>query len=1188
MPKILRRAGYVFAALVLVIVLGFLGLNIYIGTGSAKQFAATQIASKFGVNVAITYLNSGMRSTAVRFELLGADADTLIISGSVRLDTSVYGLAVGNSPNKVHVEDAVLTLHFDKNGDLVTKLPQIQSTTQGGAIPEIEISGATVHIVQDGKPDFRASGINITLTDSGTKLDITGTIEDPMYGAWRVSGDWGTDGKAGTVRLATVGPIPLTPDKLKAIPFVPKETWETVELNGTSPVQVQVGRGADAKWSWHVELDPTDTHLKVFPIGLDVTKTSGKVVVDGAKVTLTGVRGTTADGVINTDALLDFGPTPSRLEFRVNVTGLDVKKTPASWGLAPRVDEGRLNGRGDITLLIQDGKVQPRGTGRAVISGKLFGGKAEVELLLQGDGQRLQFVDSPATTSRLPVEELYQAMMVLLLQPPATAPPKKDLEPQYVRANLKLTDVDIAELIQRGKIVAPVKLAGKVTLQIAAEIPTNNPGSLKFYRATGKVSTPSLQIEGLTLNQVTADVELRDGVLTLTRFSAAFPPGTDNKPGGFLGTARFGIDPRTELTADLKLDRIPLGQVFSALPGFAGKADGEISGTFELKTPGDKLGDLKTFVANGKLSSSGLTLFGQKANRLTVELALRNGVAQLMKAEADIYEGTVTGEVRLPLVGTDAGQFRIGFKDVDSAALTRAIPDSPVKLAGKFGGTLDGALPPLPNFEAAKVTGNLALDAPRLVVQGIPTTKLVGKLGYKPGAITYALKGDALGGSFDVDGTYPLTAKPAQKQDVENPAGGTVRFVRLRLDRLSRTLGLNTLESLRGEINVTLRFTHGADGPSGTGRLEIRDFGWGDDFFDTSDIVAEIRLTPQGIEIPALSGELAGGTLRGRVVYDFDEPRRSVMTLTLENADAETVLAPLGIGSASGRLSATVRSTIGREFRGGGTVTAIRAKLGGVDVSELRVPLRWAFLPGRRAQLTVRDATGTVASGRVTGRTELNWDGRTRVEGRIEFVDVNVGALAGTFGSSGYGIGKTTGRFDFTGGDVSSVNDVNGTLTAKFGQTTIRELPIVGTISPFLSPVQSLTRFDTGDVVARLGSGQFRIEQLALASSAAKLFAEGTVGLNGPLDLDVIYNTGQIGPNAPLLRLVARNIPAIGPIPVGLIVRVSEVLSNRVVRLRVAGTTTQPVVRVNAVGLLSENAVRFFIGQYVPFQSAAQ
>ena len=41
---------------------------------------------------------------------------------------------------------------------------------------------------------------------------------------------------------------------------------------------------------------------------------------------------------------------------------------------------------------------------------------------------------------------------------------------------------------------------------------------------------------------------------------------------------------------------------------------------------------------------------------------------------------------------------------------------------------------------------------------------------------------------------------------------------------------------------MTLKYRHDEAGPTGNGRIKIRDFGWGDDMFDTSDITADIRV----------------------------------------------------------------------------------------------------------------------------------------------------------------------------------------------------------------------------------------------------------------------------------------------------------------------------------------------------------
>ncbi len=741
--KTRRIAGIVVAVALGVTILGYFAMRMYLRSDSVKELAAAKLTEKFGGDVRVTEMTSDLTSTTLQVEIPGVKTEPPLLKGSLHVDVSPLGLAAGSNPKSVQFDKATLHLHLDQDGNFLGKLPQPPAGA-GGSLPEIAVKGATIHIVQDGKPDFHLEGVDVKVAESNSKLVVTGKVDDPAFGAWTASGEWASNGASGSIVLDAVGVVRATPAKLKSIPFVPIETWENVELDGNTTAKVRVGRNPDTDWTWHVECEPSATRLKIFPIDLELSETAGKVVIDGSKVVLTNVSGKAANGLVHADATLDFGQKPTRLEFKVRATDLDVKKTPASWKIANRVDEGRMNGSGDITLLIADGLVRPQGKGKAVIKGKLFGGEAEVSLFLTGDGKRLQFSDtSPMTklTPNSPVDlALIHLMVSALLQPPAVQPPAKPAETQYVRANLKLHDVDLAELVAKANLAAPVKLGGKISLELSAEIPTDNAGSIKFYRAKGKLSTPSLQIEDLTLSQVTADVELRDGILKLTEFSAEFPKGTGGKTGSFLGKASFGIDPRSDLIADLTLDEIPLGQVFAAIPGLKDKADGVLSGSFNLKIPGNKFSDVKSYEANGKLTSTGITVFGQKADRLTVNVALKNGIAELTKAEADLYSGTITSDGKLPFVGKEGGAFKIAFKNIDSAAMVKAIPESPVKLAGKVDGKLDATLPPVENFEAARIIVNLDLDSAKLVVQGIPTTKLTGKLGYKPGAITYDLR----------------------------------------------------------------------------------------------------------------------------------------------------------------------------------------------------------------------------------------------------------------------------------------------------------------------------------------------------------------------------------------------------------------------------------------------------------------
>jgi predicted anti-sigma-YlaC factor YlaD len=112
---------------------------------------------------------------------------------------------------------------------------------------------------------------------------------------------------------------------------------------------------------------------------------------------------------------------------------------------------------------------------------------------------------------------------------------------------------------------------------------------------------------------------------------------------------------------------------------------------------------------------------------------------------------------------------------------------------------------------------------------------------------------------------------------------------------------------------------------------------------------------------------------------------------------------------------------------------------------------------------------------------------------------------------------------------------------------------------------------------ARLSRSVVRIQRFSLSSTLLQMIIEGTVTLQGRLNLDVTARTGTLGVNPNALRLLGLRLPVAGPVPIALIAQVSSYLSNRVVHLVVGGTIRSPAVRVEPVSLLTEEAVRFFL-----------
>ena len=212
------------------------------------------------------------------------------------------------------------------------------------------------------------------------------------------------------------------------------------------------------------------------------------------------------------------------------------------------------------------------------------------------------------------------------------------------------------------------------------------------------------------------------------------------------------------------------------------------------------------------------------------------------------------------------------------------------------------------------------------------------------------------------------------------------------------------------------------------------------------------------------------------------------------------------------------------------------------------------------------------------GRATLRWGDGLRLEGTLRFFDVNVPTLLRSAGgASRIAGGRMSGRLDFGGENVSSADNLNATLDASFVQTQALQLPVLDVLARWVAPGQAAMTFDKGDVRANLSRGVVRVKRLSMSNATLKMLVEGTVTLQGRLDLEATASTGLLGVNPNALRLLGVSIPAVGPIPVSTILTASSFLSNRVLHLRVTGTVKDPNVQLDPVRLLTDEAVRFFL-----------
>lgn len=1294
-------AGGILLGIVAIVVLVRIGVGVYLGTSSGRATVARELESMIGLPVEVAEVDLGSRTSSVKFRVLDPalagqpDAEVLSVE-SATADVSFTDVLTGRAnPKTVRLRGVSLNLRISADGKLLTTIPTVTDGGQtGSAVPTIALESGRVRIRQEGKPEFALEGIDLKLTPDAGRLVLSGTIDDPRWGKWQAAGEIDRTAQTGWFEL-NAADAPLVAETLRTIPYAPGSIWDHVQPNGRGGAKVRFDYAPDGGLKYAVEIQPHGTLLTLPDAEVTLADLTGTIRVRGTQVELADCRANVAGGSVQASGRADFGPEPTVVTVKVSAKGLDVNAVPARWGV-PKDFGGRLTGAAAIVLRIADnGAIDPTGsTGNGTIENATIRGvPAEVELNLrpEGDGLKLQ-PSSPQPQSLAPSGLHDPAIPVLLAL--VQSPPKVEVPPPTVPPKLgggtnldvavTFREVDVGELLAKLDVKVPVKLSGKVMAKLALSVPVVKAGAVASYHFQGTVASPALTVEGLTIREAFAQIDFRDGLLTLTelRGQVSQPNDPGAPPGTFTAKASAQIDPPGDIRAAIAFDRIAPGEVLKSVPGWTVDVRGVASGKVEFSAPYNAIDNPATWVAKGHVSSdelvvadrtvtnvkfaadvdkgtatirdaaatiagipvtaqgtigladkfpfaaelhtqptsvtdlrklapdlgleavegvlevdakvsgtlspvsfraggtiraSKLTLASTPANRVEIRWEADEDRLRVPSFTADLFGGKVNGSGEYPFDPKMTGKFTVTFETLDTAAASALVPDFPVKLTGRVTGKVTALIAPAKANESRIGDLDLSLRSDRLTVQGIPADSLEGTATIKGGVLHFALKGKTLGGDFDVKGSYPGTAKGQQPQGER----GSVRVRNIDLSRLAPELHMPALAPLRGRASLTFEFE--PDLSAGSGRIEIIGLGWGSTL--TSQELRGVLLLDDGVlAMRELSGPFARGLLeaRGRIV--LREPMRNFFALHLSRVNARELLAPFPdlAASVDGELSAVIRGTYHREFRLDGTVSLHRGALGGIAVDDLRVPFRLTSGRGGFTELAIREASTRAGSGRLQAEATLLWGSTLHVDARIRFAGVPLATVVPSLGTSALiGNGRITGRFDLTGSNVRSVNDLNGTLIASLQGATPAQIPLLQQAVPYLNPFGLVKPFDTGDIRASLSRGFFRVQRLALVSPSAQVFAEGTVTLEGRVELHVVAHTGQIGPDVQTLRRLGLRLPVFGPIPISLISDVSAFLSNRTIRLEITGTTSSPQVRVNARALLTEQAVRFFLDRYV-------
>ena len=772
-----------------------------------------------------------------------------------------------------------------------------------------------------------------------------------------------------------------------------------------------------------------------------------------------------------------------------------------------------------------------------------------------------------------------------------------------LQASLKLDQIPLATLLSVVPQVGQ-QVTGAVSGTVQARAPLEKLGDPASWRGATNLSAPRMEVYGIPLRNAAVGLIVDEAKARLSTFKA------DLEGAPLTGKGEIQFKDDYPFQAEIILARGDLTSLNRLAPAF--RPPFELKGRTQLE--GTAKGTLKPFHfdTNGKLHATNLVVERFTVDDVAFRWSKDKNDLKLDAIKMNLYGGSVTGTARLPLSAAAPGGAKLAISNLNVQAMAKALPAFPVRLEGKISGTVQGKLSAAAGDRPRTWTSDLEVTAPKLRVQGIPAEKLKGNIASNGGKTSYHLQGETLGGTFTLKGDLPETTKEKKKAKepvgqggpellpmaalavaVRQPAAaesagrGRLELRGARLERLWDAYNISGgLAHLKGRFSIVLDYRHTEPDyyPIGNGTFSIVNIRW-DDVPLGDSLQGDVNLAANAFQLNNVSGEVAGGLFQGQFVFGVKANTRSYFRIELQQVEASRLLVPLPDVAAhvKGPVDVNLRGRIGRQWTGNGGATLVRGQIYGMDITEWRLPLTFAFSPSQgTGELTIRDSHARVAQGRARFENTMNWGNGLRLTGRLLFYQVNLRTLLRHSPSvSAYASGRVSGRIDLAGSEMHSLNDLTAIVQARMAQGQALQMPVLRQITPYLRPGASSARFQSGELKGRLAGGLFRIQRATLVGDFLKLLILGTINLAGNLDLEVTAQTGLYCVNPARTEGVRARIPILGAIPRLVLYEASALLSAAVVHLHVTGTVRSPIIRVQPLVVLTEEAIRFFLGRAV-------
>ena len=203
---------------------------------------------------------------------------------------------------------------------------------------------------------------------------------------------------------------------------------------------------------------------------------------------------------------------------------------------------------------------------------------------------------------------------------------------RYWTTDWQFKAIDLRTLQRRMEWIGiefPLAAKGKADVNVKLSLPLNGLGDPEAYRATGKLKLLEIEIEDTHFDSLQADIDLRDGIATLSKLEVRQADGV------FTGEATVDLKlPEMPFRVSADVKRWDIGPIADLLRrlgiGVGRSIEGLLDGTVNIRSNLKEFNDAATYTVDGNVSLQSLRIGASIPLDLAArEVSISEGVATL-------------------------------------------------------------------------------------------------------------------------------------------------------------------------------------------------------------------------------------------------------------------------------------------------------------------------------------------------------------------------------------------------------------------------------------------------------------------------------------------------------------------------------------------------------------------------------